>query len=82
MANSEFMVQCRSTYLSTIAYLLALLLLLQAAGLSLLLLVASETDEKQTDGGGGEIDWKWGLAVSCVCALGREGGSRSKEEEH
>ena len=40
-------------------------------------------DEKQTDGGGGEIDWKWGLAVSSVCALEREeGGGRSKEEEH
>lgn len=67
--------------LSTIAYILALLLLLQAAGLSLLLLVASEMDEKQTDGGGGEIDWKWGLAVSCVCARsgGREGADQRRK---
>ena len=38
-------------------------------------------DEKQTDGGGGEIDWKWGLAVSCVCARsgGREGADQRRK---
>ena len=79
MANSEFMVQCRSTYLSTIAYLLALLLLLQATGLSLLLLVASETKNRRTAAVGkliGNGDWPFHV---CVRSGGREGADQRRK---
>ena len=72
LPNSIWKMRSLATYFPGIMQFLSF-----QAHLSLSLSLPLSLHQRRKTDGGGEIDWKWGLAVSCVlCA------SRSKEEEH